>query len=145
MSWRSLWPLGVMLSPHKQSGDETPVGSCFAGHRTTFCPFFITISKFSVALKTFCVEFSLNPDGARVKYLKGGFTGNSKAGLPVRLGLNLFPLTATSTPRHLICSLSSHAFVLLQHTLYSVGDKSEVRLGVEQNFGEQSSWNGGKR
>lgn len=75
-----------------------------------------------------------------MKYLKAGFTGNSKAGLVVRVGLNLLPLTGTSTPQHLICSLSSHGSVLPRHTLYSGGDKAEVRPRVEQNFGDRSSW-----
>lgn len=106
-----------------------------ADQRTTFSRFLSPFSKFSAALTIFC-----NPDGAQVKYLKAGFTGNSKAGLVVRVGLNLLPLTGTSTPQHLICSLSSHGSVLPRHTLYSGGDKAEVRPRVEQNFGDRSSW-----
>lgn len=56
------------------------MGSSIADKRTTFSQFVSTFQKFWAALLTFCTHYSVLLEPRRVKYLKAGFTGNSKAG-----------------------------------------------------------------
>lgn len=78
----------------------------------------------------------LEPRWTSGKIFKGGIYRKLKGRFSWRVRLNLLPLTGTSTSQHLICSLSSHDFVILHYTLYSYSDKPEERLRMEQNFGD---------
>lgn len=78
----------------------------------------------------------LEPRWSSGEIFKGRIYRKLKGRFSWRVRLNLLPLTGTSSLQHLICSLSSHDFVLLHYTLYSYSDKPELRLGVERNFGD---------
>lgn len=139
MSFKNPLFLTVALSRDKitRERDGTPVASV---SRTNAQLFTLTLHILEVPSSANHMLRSslsiLEPRWSSGEIFKGRIYRKLKGRFSWRVRLNLLPLTGTSTPQHLICSLSSHDFVLLHHTLYSYSDKSGVRLRMERNFGD---------
>lgn len=115
--------------------DRTPVASVSWTSTQLFTFTLHILEVPSCTNRMLCSSLSiLEPRWSSGEIFKGRIYRKLKGRFSWRVRLNLLPLTGTSPPQHLICSLSSHDFVLLHYTSYSYSDKPEVKLRIERNF-----------